>query len=99
MKYKPRHPVLNFISAILIFSFGIVCLIYGFSHIGRSDFHWDAWGVHTGFSYGLFFGVLWTTLGAVGIYYFGKYFKAQHKKDEFNPPKHNSPKSPPRKNF
>lgn len=75
MNYRPRHPVLNLISAAAMVMFGVIFLVSGLSDIKNPKFAWDAWGIHTNVMYGVVFVALWIAVGGIGVYYFSKYLR------------------------
>jgi hypothetical protein len=80
MKYKPRHVVLNLISAAVMVMAGMILLLKGLSDINTPVFEWDAWGLHSNVMYEVVFGALSIMIGGVGVYHLAKYLKDKQTK-------------------
>ena len=83
MRYKPRHPVLNLICAVGCCLLGLVLVFCGIADIDRPRFWISSWGFPRFSSeYGIYWGCLWTILGAVGVYYHVRYFRDKKRNDK-----------------
>ena len=85
MKHNPRYAVFNFVCAIFCYLGGLVLLLCGIADL-RSPRIWEnQWGnLRSSTAYGVFWGVLWMVLGALGIKHYWQYF--QERKDKPDKP-------------
>ncbi len=85
MKYKPRHPVRNFVFAILSFLGGLLLMLLGLSDV-ESPRIWEgnSGNLRSTTGYGVFWGILWMLMGAFGIYHHLRYFQERKNKKHTN---------------